>query len=48
MALTYRKLHPHFAAEAGEVDLRRVSERDALEAIGAAMDEYRVLVFRAQ
>ena len=48
MALTYRKLHPHFASEAGEVDLRRVSERDALEAIGAAMDEYRVLVFRAQ
>ena len=36
MALTFRKLHPHFAAEAGEGDLRRVSERDALEAMRAA------------
>jgi len=48
MALTYRKLHPQFAAEASPIDLRAVSDRDALEAIGAAMDEYHVLVFRAQ
>jgi len=48
MALTLRKLHPHFAAEAGEIDLRRVEDRDTLEAIRGAMDEYRVLVFRAQ
>ncbi|MGA7986034.1 MAG: TauD/TfdA family dioxygenase [Burkholderiales bacterium] len=48
MTLTFRKLHPHFAAEASPVDLRRVSDRDTLEAIRGAMDEYRVLVFRAQ
>jgi len=48
MALTLRKLHTHFAAEAGEIDLRRVEDRDTLEAIRGAMDEYRVLVFRAQ
>ncbi|HUJ86925.1 MAG TPA: TauD/TfdA family dioxygenase [Burkholderiales bacterium] len=48
MALTFKKLHPHFAAEAGQIDLRRVSERDILEEIRAGMDEFRVLVFRAQ
>ena len=46
--MTYRKLHPHFAAEASPVDLRRVSDRDTLDAIRGAMDEYRVLVFHAQ
>ncbi|MGH8736988.1 MAG: TauD/TfdA dioxygenase family protein [Burkholderiales bacterium] len=48
MALSFRKLHPHFAAEAGQIDLRRVNQRGTLEAIRAAMDDYRVLVFRAQ
>ncbi len=48
MALTFQRLHPHFAAEAGDIDLRRVSDRGMLEAIRAAMDAYRVLVFRAQ
>lgn len=48
MALTLRKLHPHFAAEADAIDLRQANERDTLEAIRVAMDESRVLVFRAQ
>jgi len=26
MALTFRKLHPHFVAEVGPVDLRRVHD----------------------
>jgi alpha-ketoglutarate-dependent 2,4-dichlorophenoxyacetate dioxygenase len=48
MELTFRKLQPRFAAEAGEIDLRRVSDRGTLEAMRAAMDEYRVLVFHDQ
>ena len=48
MALEFRKLHPHFAAEASAVDLRRVSDRATLDAIRAGMDEYAVLVFRDQ
>jgi alpha-ketoglutarate-dependent 2,4-dichlorophenoxyacetate dioxygenase len=48
MALTFRRLHPHFAAEAGAVDLRGVADRAALDAIRAGMDEHAVLVFRDQ
>ena len=48
MALIFRKLHPLFAAEASEVDLRQVEDRHTLEEIRAAMDEYLVLVFRGQ
>jgi alpha-ketoglutarate-dependent 2,4-dichlorophenoxyacetate dioxygenase len=48
MALTFRRLHPRFAAEASPIDLRGVNNRETLEAIRGAMDEYRVLVFRAQ
>jgi alpha-ketoglutarate-dependent 2,4-dichlorophenoxyacetate dioxygenase len=48
MALSFRKLHPQFAAEAGPVDLREVEDRATLEAIRAGMDEYAVLVFRNQ
>ena len=48
MALGFRKLHPHFAAEASAVDLRRVSDRATLDEIRAGMDEYAVLVFRDQ
>ncbi len=47
MTLRFRKLHPHFAAEAGPVDLRR-AEDETLEDIRTAMDEYAVLVFRNQ
>jgi alpha-ketoglutarate-dependent 2,4-dichlorophenoxyacetate dioxygenase len=48
MALTFRKLHPHFAAEVSPVDLRRVHDAETLAAIRAGMDEYAVLVFREQ
>src|SRR5262245_28337483 len=48
MALTFEKLHPHFAAEVGPIDLRRVHDAETLAAIRAGMDEYAVLVFRDQ
>lgn len=48
MALTFRRLHPHFVAEASPVDLRRVRDPDALAAIRDGMDEHAVLVFRDQ
>ena len=48
MALTFRKLHQHFAAEASPVDLPRVHDRETLAEIRAGMDEYAVLVFRDQ
>ncbi|HET9853420.1 MAG TPA: TauD/TfdA family dioxygenase [Methylomirabilota bacterium] len=48
MALTFRKLHPHFVGEVGPVDLRRVHDAKTLAEIRAGMDEYAVLVFRDQ
>jgi alpha-ketoglutarate-dependent 2,4-dichlorophenoxyacetate dioxygenase len=48
MALTFRKLHPHFVAEVSPVDLRRVHDPETLAAIRGGMDEYAVLVFRDQ
>ena len=48
MALTFRKLHPHFAAEVSPIVLREVHDRETLEQIRAGMDEYAVLVFREQ
>jgi alpha-ketoglutarate-dependent 2,4-dichlorophenoxyacetate dioxygenase len=48
MALTFRKLHPRFAAEAGPIDLRGASDRATLDEIRAGMDEHAVLVFRDQ
>ena len=48
MALTFRKLHPHLAAEAGAIDLRGVADRATLEEIRAGMDRHAVLVFRDQ
>lgn len=48
MALTFRKLHPHFAGEVSRVDLRRVHDPETLAAIRGGMDEYAVLVFRDQ
>ncbi len=48
MALTFRKLHPHFAAEVSPVDLRRVHDQETLAEIRGGMDEYAVLVFRDQ
>ena len=48
MALTFRPLNPHFAAEVSPVDLRETRDRDTLDQIRAGMDEYAVLVFREQ
>ena len=48
MTLTFRKLHPCFAAEVSPVDLRRVHDPETLGQIRAGMDEYAVLVFRDQ
>ena len=48
MALAFRKLHPHFAAEAGAIDLRAAADPATLGEIRAAMDQFAVLVFRGQ
>ena len=48
MALAFRKLHSHFAAEASGVDLREVADAATLDGIRAGMDEFAVLVFRDQ
>ena len=48
MPLTFRKLHAHFAAEAGAIDLRGVTDRRTLDEIRDGMDEHAVLVFRDQ
>lgn len=48
IALTLRKLHPHFFAEVGPIDLRTIHDVDTLTAIRSAMDEYAVLVFHDQ
>src|SRR3954471_16059548 len=48
MTVTFRKLHPVFAAESSPVNLRTASDRDTLERIRAGMDEHAVLVFRDQ
>ncbi len=48
MSLAFRKLHPHFAAEAGASDLRTVADKATLDEIRAGMDQFAVLVFRDQ
>ncbi len=48
MALTFRRLHPHFVAEVSPIDLRRVHDGPTLAAIRAGMDEHAILVFRDQ
>jgi alpha-ketoglutarate-dependent 2,4-dichlorophenoxyacetate dioxygenase len=48
MTLTYRTLHPNFAAEVSPVDLRRAHDRETLDEIRAGMDQHGVLVFRDQ
>lgn len=39
MALTFRKLHPHFAAEVSAIDLREVADRGTHR--GRAFDDAR-------
>ncbi|HUF91783.1 MAG TPA: TauD/TfdA family dioxygenase [Candidatus Limnocylindria bacterium] len=48
MALTFRKLHPHFVAEVSPIDLRHVHDAPTLAQLREGMDEYAVLVFRDQ
>ncbi|HEY7601661.1 MAG TPA: TauD/TfdA family dioxygenase [Methylomirabilota bacterium] len=48
MPLQFRRLHPHFVAEASPVDLRQVQDAGTLAEIRAGMDAYAVLVFRDQ
>ena len=48
MALSFRQLHPLFAAEASAVDLRQIHDTGTLEQIRRGMDQYGVLVFRNQ
>ena len=48
MALTFRKLHPCFAAEVSPVDLKTVRDEATLAQIRGGMDEFAVLVFRDQ
>ena len=48
MALTFRPLHPLFAAEVSPVDLKQVRDSSTLAEIRAGMDEHAVLVFRDQ
>ena len=48
MSITFRKLHPVFAAEVSPIDLRKARDRRTLERIRAGMDEHAVLVFRNQ
>ena len=48
MTVTFRKLHPHFVAEAAPIDLRRVHDPATLAAIRTGMDDYALLVFRDQ
>jgi len=48
MPLEFRRLHPHFFAEAGPVVLRTLRDADGLAAIRAAMDAHAVTVFHEQ
>jgi alpha-ketoglutarate-dependent 2,4-dichlorophenoxyacetate dioxygenase len=48
MTLTFRPLHPGFAAEVSPIDLRGVHDRATLDQIRAGMDRHGVLVFRDQ
>jgi alpha-ketoglutarate-dependent 2,4-dichlorophenoxyacetate dioxygenase len=48
MSLTFRQLHPVFAAEVTGIDLTRPVSADDAAAIEAGMDDYAVLVFPDQ
>ena len=48
MALTFRKLHPHFVGESSPVELRNAHDEETLARIRAGMDEFAVLVFHDQ
>jgi alpha-ketoglutarate-dependent 2,4-dichlorophenoxyacetate dioxygenase len=46
MTLTFRRLHPVFAAETADVDIGQVPSAAVVKEIEAAMDRYAVLVLR--
>lgn len=48
MTLTFKPLHPVFAAEVGALDRRNLRDEATLAEIRAGMDQYGVLVFRNQ
>ncbi len=48
MALTFKPLHPLFAAEASAIDLSTLHDEAVLAEIRAGMDKYGVMVFRNQ
>src|SRR3989442_15744297 len=48
MALTFRKLHPHFVGESSPVELHKAHDEETLARIHAGMDEFAVLVFHDQ
>ena len=48
MTPRFEPLHPLFAAEVTEIDMRRPLDAATIAALDAAMDQYAVLVFRGQ
>jgi len=48
MTLQFKPIHPIFAAEADEIDLRNVFDETMLKDIRKALDHYAVIVFRDQ
>jgi alpha-ketoglutarate-dependent 2,4-dichlorophenoxyacetate dioxygenase len=48
MSLEFKRLHPHFFAEASAIALRAVHEPETLAAIRVAMDAHAVIVFHDQ
>ena len=48
MSLSFRPLHPLFAAETDDVDIGRVPDAALVQEINAAMDRYAVLVLRGK
>jgi len=48
MKLQFKRLHPHFFAEASPIALRTAHDADTLAQIRAAMDVYAVIVFHDQ
>jgi alpha-ketoglutarate-dependent 2,4-dichlorophenoxyacetate dioxygenase len=48
MNISFKKLHPTFAAEVSPIDLREINDEGTLSHLRKAMSEYGVLVFKGQ
>jgi alpha-ketoglutarate-dependent 2,4-dichlorophenoxyacetate dioxygenase len=48
MTMTIKQIHPLFAGEVSGIDLRQPPSAETVAAVDRAMDQYAVLVFRAQ